>query len=78
MIDNELAWPNKIAIITIGNIDAKVNPPLVIAIPLKILVKKFIGILTSSLISFVIPQYPVCSWSFPLAKFGVINISALN
>ena len=39
-----------------GKIDAKVNPPLVMAIPLKILLVKFIGILTSSLIYLVIQQ----------------------
>ena len=43
-----------------------------------IFVRKFILTLTSSDISSVIPQYPVCGFSFPLAKFGVILIFAEN
>ena len=42
------------------------------------IVENLIGILTSSSIGTVIPQYPVCGLFFPFANVGVILISALN
>ena len=61
-----------------GNKDADAKPTLVIATPFMIFVTKLIGILTSSSITSVIPQYPVCGLFFPLPKFGVILIFAAN
>ena len=55
------------------------KPPLVIAKAHLIkIVENFIGILTSSFIGIVIPQYPVCGLFFPLLNVGVILIAALN
>ena len=42
-----------------GNKEAEAKPTLVIATPFIIFVTKLIGILTSSSITSVIPQYPV-------------------
>ena len=67
------------ASVKIGNNDALVKPPLVIAKAHLInIVENLIGIFTSSLIGIVIPQYPVWGLFFPFLKVGVIFIAALN
>ena len=78
-VDNTSDAAKNAATAKIGNRDALVNPPLVIANAHFInFVESFIGTTTSSSIGTVTPQYPVCRLFFPLAKVGVILILAFN
>ena len=69
----------KAAIAKIGNNEALVKPPLVIAKAHLIkIVENLIGTFTSSFIGIVIPQYPVGGLLLPFLYVGVIFIAALN